>query len=456
MNAEFILKLILKSFLWPVLMVFFLATSCQKDDIEPDDDNTEVTLTKVSFVAIPDVHPDKSSVIKVISLKNLILSCKENPQSQDVYDMFGLQRIEGYVIDEQNNDILIYSRLVKNWPKTSIFDFIESLRNVTDSAEMPYCSLDPSVQGIEALTNYFNTVDPKKFDIQYAQQVYGKQECIVGGVAKKSNYAAVMIDADYHMKKVSQGIEKLDSVKSTWDFWAEANYSTPAGMSRFWFNVEDKYPLYEESGNSFRIKELPIHISTMAQEIDNHGNLVDVPGKDPVCIKFAEGFSKQFNNFSLKNEPYAKLANLYYLQALTEVMLFNGLLTKTNETFLYFRKEYPIKQTVSYPDAMESVLTFKQVTRPNGSYVETLYLLLSGGVSVEMNPTSDKIDHNSTNLKNIEKCINFIIPDFRNTKKVDTIIDVLKKEFQSFNIYKGEPAEKSIDRFCINSRNQAA
>lgn len=439
------------------LLIFSLfVTSCQKDDIEPDENNSGTDPVKVSALEIPDVHPDKSSVIKVISLKNFILSCKENPQSQDVYNMYGLQRIEGYIIDNENNDILIYSRLVKNWPVTSVFDFIESLRNVTDSVYMPYCSLDPAVAGIEALHNYFNTVDLEKFDAQYARQVYGKQECIVGGVAKKSNFAAVMIGADYHMKKVSQGIEKLDSVKSTWDLLAEANYNSSMGMSRFWFNIEDKYPIYEESELSFGIKQLPIHISTMVQEIDNNGNLVDVPSKDPLSIKFAEGFTKQFNNFSLKNEIYAKLANLYYLQALTEAMRYNGLLTKTNTTFQYFRNEYPVKQTVDYPDALESVITFTKVSRQNGSTIETLYFILSGGVDIGIEPTSDKVQQNSTSLKNIKKIIDFIKPEFRNSKKIDINIDVLKKEYLSINLSVKEPGEIRIDRTCMTRWNQAA
>lgn len=391
--------------------------------------------TRVSEVEIPDVHPDESSVIKIVSLKRLIEAGRQNPQNQEVINMYGLQRIEGYIIDEENQDILIFAKQVKNWPVTSIFDFIESLRNATDSTYSPYCSLEPSTEGINALNNYLNTTSADQFDANRASNLYGKQKCIVGGVAPKSSIASIMIEADYLMKKVSQGIVKLDSVKSTWDFLAESNYTAEMGMSRFWFNIEESNcPIFEQSDNWLRIKELPIIISTRSIGVDGNGNLVDMPGQDLLSIKFAEGFTKQFKNSTRKEENFAKLDNIYYLQALTETLYYKSLLTEDDTIFRYFTKIYPVTQTIDFPDQLESVISFKSIEKQVNGQSTISSFIISGGVDLFPNIPNSKFQQSKSDFINL-KTINFIENElFKKEGITKTIIDLKNDNYQVNNL----------------------
>lgn len=409
------------------IFILFFSLSCKKNIEDVDE---LIRPTKDAIIEIPDVHPDDSNVIKILSLKKFIEACKENPQNPEVLEMFGMQRIEGYIIDNINSDILLFAKQVKNWPSTSIFDYIESLRNISDSTSLPYCSLEPSVKGISAFEKYWNSVDPEKFDMEYAKQQFGKQSCVIGGVAAKSNFAWIMIDADYQMKKVSQGVVRLDSVKSVWDYEKMNNYSGDVGMSRFWFNIEDKYPYFEGSDNMIRISELPILVSTLTTKVEN-GVIIDTPGNNPVFNQFAEGFTKQFKSSSRQVECYAKLDNLYHLQAINDALRVNGGFSNFSTLFQYFKKTYPITQTISFPDELESVISFTKVTKNGGTNI--LYLILYGGVDLNSTFSPSKIQRSNSDFLNV-KTIDFLKQINHDEKKPVIIFDLKKNKYQVNNL----------------------
>jgi hypothetical protein len=407
-----------------VLIVSFFVSGCDSSFPPP-----VTTIVRVDQVEIPDVHPDESSVIKILSLKKFMEACKKDPGNQDVLNMYGLQRIEGYITDRENNDILIFAKEVENWPSTTLSDFIESLRNAVDSTTPPKCSLDPTVDGLNALNEYWDTVDKDKFDTEYAAQQLGKQTCFISGVSPKSHFASVMLDADYHMKKVSQGVVKLDSVKSALDYVDESNYSEASGMSRFWFKLDDKYPYYEESENLLRISKLPIQVLTQTTGIDENGQIVDVPGNNPIFNNFALDFSSHFKKSSQVVECYAGLDNIYHLQAITDALQKKELISNYDTIFQYFRQSFTIKP-IDYPEGLDGIVSFKKLNFLDGSW---LTLIISGGVELNSTFSPDKMQHTNSDFINVET-IDFLKQVNKEEKKPFIIFDMKAKKYQVNNI----------------------
>ena len=108
--------------------------------------------------------------------------------------------------------------------------------------------------------------------IQQVKAIWGSQVIRVGGVPKDSRYAHIMIDADYHMKKVSLGAQKFSGVDSYLDLKvsdakeriAQGDDMIPPGLSfnRFWFSVEKEFPIFTEDEGIVWVKACPIVLFT--------------------------------------------------------------------------------------------------------------------------------------------------------------------------------------------------
>lgn len=389
---------------------------------------TDYLLKEVSKIEIPDVHPDESDVIRVVSLKRLLQALKDNSQDKEAWDMYGLQRIEGYILDRENNDVYLYAKEVKNWPFTNLFNFVESLRNVSDSLYQPYCSLEPSVTGSIKLHNYIDTLtDLTKYNSTYAHSLYGDQECVVGGVPKNSEYAWIMLMADYHMKAVSQGVEKIDSVKSLWDYHKLTDYKNFSGSSRFWFNIDDKYPYFEGGEGYLRISELQPRVSTESTQIQDE-EIVDTGKQDSLDVVFANSFSEAFKQNTLKVGWYAKLDNLYHIQALNSALQLKGILAEYKSVFEPIANGFSFSYSEK-PGYLPSIITaiIKTIEDDQGS--RQYFYNLSGGVDGDPKVTPDKMPQSLTPLFNQDPLEREIKMIFQRSDKKERIINIKEMQY---------------------------
>jgi hypothetical protein len=98
----------------------------------------------------------------------------------------------------------------------------ERLRYVGHQYPYPFCSLDPQKGAMGSVNLVMRDVEASRLEndaerkrtIQRLAEALGPQQVRVGGVPRDVRLAHVMIDADYHMKKVSQGHLTLSGVQS--------------------------------------------------------------------------------------------------------------------------------------------------------------------------------------------------------------------------------------------------
>ena len=138
--------------------------------------------------------------------------------------------------------------------------------------------------------NYYNRISQK----------WGDQKVVVGGVPGNSNIARVMLEADYHMKKISQGLDSLPFIESLLDIYIDKamksgrdRESKPI-MSRFWFKCDPNSPVFEYKDDIVRIDACNVIIQTEAQGATRDGRLYDSGDRNVESDKFAESFSRNF------------------------------------------------------------------------------------------------------------------------------------------------------------------
>jgi hypothetical protein len=341
-------------------------------------------------------HPSYSEKRTVLSLRNLIKKYKElGGDFKETVKLESLGWIEGYVIDKKNEDILFFGRENVNWPDLYVDDLMDIRNNVLSESTPPYCSLDPIPQNVKE----FN-----KASVQYKNEspivyynrlskVWGDQKVVVGGVSDSSNIANVMLEADYHMKKISQGLDTLPNIESLLDISTNDVDNNPEKisepfMSRFWFKCDKNSPVVEISENIVFLKACDVIVRTEAQGTTRNGELFDSGEINHESELFADDFSRNFRFAATHVNYYAQLENLYRLLALMKVMHVQNHLQNFNSLFNLLFETCPYVRRYNIPKVYRGLTNRKVIneeyTQGNKPYTLQRYLFVCGGV--EMNP----------------------------------------------------------------------
>ncbi|MEI7660697.1 MAG: DUF1598 domain-containing protein [Bacteroidota bacterium] len=387
------------SFLYPGFAGLFLltmfATSCRTDSGEP-----RMVEIKGEYICI-SLHQ------YFTELNQLISSGKPAPEELD--SLFGMSWLSGYVIDSVKNDIILVGRCDKLRPAYHAEDMFVSYQNVFDSVSAPYCSLDPNPRNIMRVNEFLkNESVDFETTIKNCQAAIGGQEIVVGGVPRNSRYARTMIYADYDMKKISQGLLKVNGINSYLDLSMKdtvKKHGQAPNMSRFWLHIkesteEEKFPNYLENEGIVFVNECPVVVLTEKQRISADGKLKDdTLREDTVARAFATGMSNAYPKLALQNQLFAELENMFRLQACFLAMKYKNAL-QVSKTDLSMVSGFHLVSGNEMPDSLPGLVNFKTTQRKtqqkDGSTIHQNLYLVMGGVSQEMTLTEMSLYYTKT------------------------------------------------------------
>jgi len=274
-----------------------------------------------------------------VSLKMLAVAASTtegSEASQIIQTCYGLNRVSGYVVDAKNRDIILYGQRDEGYPPIYFADICTFVRNIWHKDRMRYigheypapcCSLDPSRGAMASVdramqddsTSHFASARERDSVIDRLVNAIGPQEVRIHGVPRDARVAHVMIAADYHMKRVSQGHLSLPGVDSC--MRTSLDHETfgehPASrMSRFWFHLDRDHPTFLEADGIIEIEGCAMIVLTESQISASDGSLIDGGDADPVARAFAESLSNQLRNGAAGVREYRDLSNLYRLYVL--------------------------------------------------------------------------------------------------------------------------------------------
>lgn len=313
---------------------------------------------------------------------------------------------EGYIVERNDpKDIILFGLASKNRPNLNLDDLIVNMRAIANAPDYPYCSLDPSKENTIALQKLFasagemNSLMQMKALFRKVQEAVGPQEVVIGGVPRNSRHAHAMIDADYHMKKVSQGQVSVNGVTSYLDHSlneaadkirkGESVPATGMSMARFWFHIGEGSPKFQQGTDIVAIDECSMIILTEKQKATASGELVDVVEDDPHAMAFASEMSEYLSIPSSSTVPiYAELENLFRLRALLLSMEHQGAFESIGWSFATYLSEYKYKDEKPMEPSMPGLANFKEWSHEVSSgsmvYSYTLFPMVCGGVGMDM------------------------------------------------------------------------
>ncbi len=339
-----------------------------------------------------------------LSMRVLAQESKKKPLHKNVENLASMGWFEGFVVDEENRDIILVGRRTPKWQSLHLDDLVVNVRNVWNREAFPYCSLDPRPEDVRKLDQIDSRADggnrdePIERSFDRMKKAWGAQEVVVGGIPRNSHHAHVMINADYHMKKLSQGLVHLDGIRSCLDIAADRvkNHINTRGtipplgmsMSRFWFHIGEGEPLYYESNGIVWLDKCSVVVLTERQRSTADGSLYDTGGDDPIARTFARELSHRFHEAAYRVPEYAVLQNLFRLNALLRAMHMRNAAKQAKIDLSAWLNDYHYTNEHPMPSSLPGVANYRKLqgvyTKSGMPYEYIILHMTCGGVSMEM------------------------------------------------------------------------
>ncbi|MBU0987204.1 MAG: DUF1598 domain-containing protein [Proteobacteria bacterium] len=342
-----------------------------------------------------------------IAFSMRVLAKKGSGFSSAANSLCGVSKIEGFVVDGDNQDIIIIGQQSGSHPQYHLDDLVVNMRTIWNKTEALYCSLDPRPQDVrnvvQILSENANAVSPeeRRRVIQRVKEVWGSQSVRIGGIPRESRHAHIMIDADYHMKKVSLDLIKLAGISSYLERKAlqgeeslregKDTLGSDININRFWFHMKEGYPTFREAGGIVWLEESPVVLFTAKQNATQTGELYDSQEDDLQAVAFAENFSERFDQAAAQVPSYASLRNLYRLRALLQTMYNMNAVSNSGFDMGFYLNRYRYQMERSMPDSFPGLVTHKETyVDVSQGFKKWSFPIMYGGVNMEMDITEEQ------------------------------------------------------------------
>ena len=374
-------------------------------------------LTKSSIAAAKRSHSAEimaASDLRKISLNRLEaavaerIAAGEKPTDAMQY-LAGLQRVQFVFVYPETGDIVVAGP-AEGWasdlsgrvrgitsgaPVIELQDLVVALRAFPPAGSATpviSCSIDPTKEGLANMQQFLvrlgarATPNQTKFIVDGLQKSLGLQNVTIGGVPADTNFAKILVEADYRMKLIGIGLERTSvKMKSYVDLASPTSVARNA-MQRWYFVPdyecvrvsEDKLAM-ELVGNS--VKLVGADEMVTADGTRANAGQVDMAGKG-----FTEGFTEKYPEIAKAVPVYAQLRNLIDLSVAAAYIQREDFYRQVSWSMDVFGKEEAFAvQTGKPPKQVETAVS--AVWRGN-----RLMTPIGGGVNIQpslaLNPSS--------------------------------------------------------------------
>ena len=242
-------------------------------------------LALVSVSLLLSAAPAQCAQGRAISLRVLEKTLKDS-SSKQALTLCGITRLYGFVVDSDSRDIILVGKVDPSYPSLRADDLVVALRyaNMVYARQEgnvryytpPGCSIDPDPDVIQQLRQVGYGRGSSAEDRQAVSEEWeaiGRQpqKVRVMGVPFDTHFAKVMVDADYYMKRLTNGSVDLGvagftslmsmQIDAAREELASGSESTEPehSLNRFWFCPGQT--TYEEGDGLVMLKTSQVKMS---------------------------------------------------------------------------------------------------------------------------------------------------------------------------------------------------
>lgn len=287
----------------------------------------------------------ESNDLRMISLSKLQAKIADSisnnqPLSEDVLYLAGLQRVEYVFVYPENNDIVIAGP-AEGWrvredatvvgansrrPVLQLEDLIVALRTAKAAqSQVVSVSIDPTAQGQKNLERLLSQVrtgpgfNPKQIE-QRMKQAFGPQMVTLTTVAQDSRMASTLVAADYRMKRLAMNIED-SPVAGLPSYMEMVRDGMPRGSQPRWWMACD-YDAIKHSDDMLAWKVTGRGIKAMTEEeiVEANGARRGTGKANQAAQKWADMFTEKFDELCAVNAAFGDLRNVMDLSVVATII----------------------------------------------------------------------------------------------------------------------------------------
>jgi hypothetical protein len=268
------------------------------------------------------------------------------PLTSEMKYLAGIHRAQYVFVDSKNGDILIggpAGRLavgesgrmlhVESGDAALHLDDLLVMLRTIESGTPFGCTIEPRRGNLENLQTYLANQGPLKAGRRAAwlkgiQDAVGYQDIRVFGMNGESHAAQVLVEADYHMKRVGIGLEPtVDGVTSYISSIQLDENGNPPPMSVFrcWFVMNYESVVHTADKDAFELTGRGVKLLTENEMLTVRGQRVKTGRSEGFNRQFAESFTEHYARISKKYPVYAELRNVFDLALIATLIREHGL-----------------------------------------------------------------------------------------------------------------------------------
>lgn len=350
--------------------------------------------------------PAQGRAVSLREIQAAIARCHSRAKCDAaIFDFFGLERLDGFIEDPANNDIVLFGLPGPNTLKLD--DFVVALRNVwllyakqegnLITYAPPACSIDPDPRTFAELDRvsglHAGATDlPEKWEPICRRP----QEVKLFGMPD-SAFAETCVHADYRMKSWVNGTMSSEGFKGSGDLAIDSvrrqisegrkQITVPAGgINRYWFHAGDTR--YQQREGATWVSRLPVTLLT-EQQFLSRGQKIHGSGQVNIIAEaVADCFTQQFDNIKRNHPEFLRLEQLYRHVAIAKLLRQREMESSIRFSLQTLLENYEL-ETVRVAKTLPGVTSYKRLTHQESSTTHYLLMPSCGGVSLNVLPVSE-------------------------------------------------------------------
>ncbi|MCP4190969.1 MAG: DUF1598 domain-containing protein [Planctomycetaceae bacterium] len=322
------------------------------------------------------------------------------PATMEMRFLAGLNRIDYLVLDQKNSDVIIAGpagpwfiddegRVVDRGSRRPVLrldDLVLLLRNTFLSDGLFVCSITPTQDRLLKTQTYLAQASQQPLKPAQRKQwltglrdALGHQQIEVHGIPANTRVARVLIEADYHMKRIGIGLEPggpevasyLDRIEV-----GPGEALPDLGVLRWWFALREKLAVWNEDKTGIRLAPHVVRVLSENEVLSRQGKRIHTGKSEKMNREFAQDFTDHFDELANLYPVYAELDNLFRLAIIAAVLKREDIPARVNwslQLWLSERKYHvPHGRT---PREVMSIVNHRVINRKH------VVAAVSGGVS---------------------------------------------------------------------------
>ena len=252
---------------------------------------------------------------------------------QEMQALAGLTAVEYVFFYPETNDIVIAGpaegffadptdRLIgmeTGRPVVLLEDLVTALRAYApggNGTSVISVSIDPTAEGLQRMNQFLTSVRGRvrpsdaRLLASRLKQNLGLQKVTFRGIPTSTHFARVLVEADYRMKLIGIGLERLPVRLMSYVDRANPNTVSANAMERWYFQPNYDGIAVSEDGLAMKIKERGVQLVGANERVSQGGARVASGRVNKASQAFCKDFTDKFTQIAGQVRIYAELRQL--------------------------------------------------------------------------------------------------------------------------------------------------